>query len=117
MKEQSIRPEKSDFKEDTEINFTSGLEIIRKRFPVSIDIEETELNMMKKCNYNRILLKKQHYNEYCLVELHKGTNSLGFTIFKSDWKDFEKIENDFQDGFSFAPKDCTQIEVIINTLV
>lgn len=117
MRKLNLRPEKSDFEEDTEINFTSGLEIIRKRFPVSVDIEETEWNLMKKFSYNRILLKKQHYNEYCFVELHKSTNGFGFTIFKSDWKDFEKIETDFENGFSFTPKDCTQIEVIMNTLV
>lgn len=117
MKEQNIIPEKSDIKDDTEINFTSGLEIIRKRFPVSVDIKNTEYNLMKKGNYYSMLLKKQHYNEYCLIEIHKGTNSFGFTIFKSDYKDFEKIETDFGNGFSFAPKDCTQIEVVINTLV
>lgn len=117
MRKLNLRPEKSDFKEDSEINFTSRLEIIRKRFPVSVDIKNTECNLMKNGNYYSMLLKKQHYNEYCFVEIHKATNGFGFTIFKSDWKDFEKIENDFQYGFSFAPKDCTQIEVIMNTLV
>ena len=92
------------------------IEIIRKRFPVLIDIQETECNSMKN-NHDRLLLKKEYYNEYCLVEINKGTQQLGFTIFKSDWKDFSKIESDFMEGFSFAPKERSEVFVIMNTLV
>lgn len=97
--------------------FPFSLEIIRKRFPVSIDIQETECNLMLNGNSDRLLLKKEFYNEYCFVEIQKGTNGLGFTIFKSDWKDFEKIESDFQEGFSFAVKDKSEVFTIMNTLV
>jgi len=97
--------------------FPFSLEIIRKRFPVSIDIQETECNLMLNGNSDRLLLKKEFYNEYCFVEIQKGTNGLGFTIFKSDWKDFEKIESDFQEGFSFAVKDKSEVFAIMNTLV
>ena len=96
--------------------FPFSIEIIRKRFPVSIDIQVTECNSMKN-NHDRLLLKKEYYNEYCLVEIHKGTEQLRFTIFKSDWNDFDKIESDFMEGFSFAPKDKSEVFVIMNTLV
>jgi len=96
--------------------FPFSLEIIRKRFPVSVEIKETECDTMKS-NHDRLLFKKEHYNYYCLVEVQLGTQDLGITLFKSDWKDFEKIEYDFNDGFSFLPKDKSEIFVIMNTLV
>jgi len=96
--------------------FTESLEIIRKRFPISVTIEETEYNSMKN-NQDRVLLKKEFYNEYCLVEINKGHQQIYFTIFKSDWKAFEKIENDYCYGFLFAPKDKSEIFVIMNTLI
>ena len=96
--------------------FPFSLEMIKKRFPVFVDIQETECNSMMN-NHDRLLFKKEYYNEYCLVEIHKGTQQLGFTIFKSDWKDFDKIESDFMEGFSFAPKDKSEVFVIMNTLV
>ena len=96
--------------------FPFSIEIIRKKFPVSSDIQETESNLMKN-NYDRLLLKKKNYNEYCLIEVHKGTQQLGFTIFKSDWNTFSQIESDFKEGLSFAPNDKSEVYVIINALV
>jgi|GEM_PF-2283843 len=96
--------------------FPLSLEMIKNRFPVSVEIKETECNTMKS-NHDRLLFKKEHYNDYCLVEVHNGTQGLGITLFKSDWKDFEKIECDFMEGFSFAPKDKSETFVIMNTLV
>jgi len=93
------------------------LEIVRTKFPVSVDIQETECNSMTNGNHDRMLLKKEYYNEYCLVEIQKGTEQFHLTIFKSDWKDFERIESDFMYGFSFVPKDSTETFVIINALV
>ena len=64
-----------------------------------------------------VLFKKEYYNEYCYLEYNKGTNRVSITLFKSDWKDFEKIEDDFMEGFSFAVKDKSETSVIINALV
>ncbi len=86
------------------LDFIKHIEIIRKKFPKSITIEKTECNSLLNGNTDRLLLKKEHYNEYCLAEIPKGTGDFSFTIFKSDWKNFERIESDFMDGFSFAPK-------------
>ena len=97
-------------------DFAEHLLIIRKKFPLVKEIEETEWNTMLQ-NQDRILLKKQHYNDYCFVEICKGTSALSFTIFKSDWIQFKKIESDMGEGFSFAPKDEKETAVIINALV
>ena len=97
--------------------FPEHLEIIRKRFPKSVTIAETECNAMLNSNHDRLLLKKEYYNEYCLVELNKGSEDISFTIFKSNWNVFERIERDFMEGFSFAPKDKSETFVVMNTLV
>jgi len=92
------------------------LEIIRKRYPVSVEIKQTECNTMK-INHDRLLFKKEHYNYYCLVEVNNGNQDLAITLFERERSDFEKIECDFMEGFSFAPKDKSEIFAIINTLV
>lgn len=106
-----------DVKPGLSAAFPEHLEIIMKRFPKLITIDETECNSMQDCNHDRLLFKKEYYNEYCLVEIPKGVDDLSLTIFKSDWKDFERIESDFIVGFSFAPKDKSETFVIMNTLI
>ena len=90
------------------------IEIISTRFPKYIPIQETTCNAMKG---DAMLFKKEYYNEYCYLEYNKGSDSVSITLFKSDWKDFEKIENDFLEGFSFVVKDKSETSVIMNTLV
>lgn len=64
-----------------------------------------------------VLFKKQFYNEYCYLEIDKGSGGVSFTLFKCDWSAFEKIEDEFLNGFSFAVKDKSETFTIINTLV
>ncbi len=92
------------------------IEIIRKKFPVSVEILDTECNIMKG-NRDRLLLKKEHCNDYCLIEVHNGTDDEGFTLFKSDCNDFKDLEIDFMKGFSFVPKNVSETFIIINSLV
>lgn len=110
-------PSPSEAKPLLAIAYPEHLEIIRKRFPVSLDIEETECKAMTNGNFDRLLFRKEFYNEYCLVEIHKGSRDFGITLFKSDWKSFEKIEGDFIEGFSFKPKDKAETFVLMNVLV
>ncbi|HEY5390729.1 MAG TPA: hypothetical protein VIJ57_01345 [Hanamia sp.] len=90
------------------------IEIVSTRFPKYVPIQETKCNAMKE---DAVLFKKEYYNEYCYLEYNKGTGRVSITLFKSDWKDFEKIEGDFLEGFSFAVKDKSETSVIMNTLV
>ena len=90
------------------------VEIVSKRFPKYISIQETKCNAMKE---HGVLFKKAYYNEYCYLEYDKRSHCVLITLFKSDWKDFEKTEDDFLKGFSFAVTDKSETFVIINTLV
>lgn len=95
--------------------FLKHVEIIREKFPNEVTIEETELDIMNIYgNSERLLLKKGYYNEYCFVKMK--SEKIFFTIFKSDWNNFEKIESDFLEGFDFAPKDTADTSVIIQSL-
>ncbi len=92
----------------------SYIEIVRAKFPKSISIEKTKDNVFR----DGLLFRKEHYNDYCFVEYHKSTDSVVFSIFKSDWKTFEKIEGEFLDSaFSFNFKDESQARILLNTLV
>ena len=44
-------------------------------------------------------------------------SSISITLFKNDWKDFEKIEDNFLEGLSFAVKCKLENFLIMNTLV
>ncbi len=91
------------------------IELIRKRFPKYISAEETKANVFRK--KHSALFRKQHYNDYCFVEYTESCSCFSITIFKSDWKDFEKIEGDFLDfSFSFAVT-LKDVETIMNCLV
>lgn len=90
------------------------IEIVNKKFPKYIVIEETQCKAMKS---DAVLFKKQHYNEYCYLEYNKGCDAVSLTFFKCDWSSFEKIESEFLEGFSFCVKDKSETFVLINTLV
>jgi hypothetical protein len=90
------------------------IDLVRKKFPKFISFEKTKDNVFK----NGFLFRKEHYNDYCFVEHHKSTDTIVFSIFKSDWKAFEKIEGDFLDqSFSFNFKDESEAKILLNTLV
>ena len=89
------------------------IEIVSKRFPKYVPIQETKCNAMKE---HAVLFKKEYYNEYCYLEKKKGSDCVLITLFKSDWKDFEKIEDDFLEGFSFTVTDKSETSVIMSTL-
>ena len=93
---------------------TDHIEIVSIKFPKYISIQETKCNVMKR---DAVLFRKEYYNEYCYLEYNKGSDCVTITLFKSDRKDFEKIEEDFLEGFSFAVKDKSETSVIMNTLV
>lgn len=97
--------------------FPISLEIIKKKFPISVEIQETECNSMMIGNIDRLLFKSKYYNHYCFIEIVIKTYELRLTIFKSDHKNFEKIESDFLTGFCFATKDKKDVNAIINSLV
>jgi len=91
------------------------VDIIRKRFPKYISIEETKCNAMKQkyC----ALFRQEHYNEYCFIEYYEGSESYSITLFQSDWKDFERIESDFLNfkiSFSVGLND---LKTIMNCMV
>lgn len=90
------------------------IEIVLSKFPKYVPIQETKYSVMKE---DAVLFKKEHYNEYCYLEYNKRRDSISITLFKCDWKDFEKIEDDFLEGFSFALKDKSETLVIMNALV
>jgi hypothetical protein len=91
------------------------LEVIRKRFPKYISVQETKCNALRK--KHSALFRKQHYNDYCFIEYNEGCSFFSISIFKSDWKDFEKVENDFLDfSFSFAVT-LKDVETIMNCIV
>ncbi len=90
------------------------VDLVRKKFPKFISIEKTEVNAFKE----GLLFRKEHYNDYCFVEHHKSTDTIVLSIFKSDWKAFEKIEGDFLDhSFSFNFNDESEAKTVVNTLV
>ncbi len=92
------------------------IEKICKRFPKYISVEETKCNVMMRGKHSA-LFRKQHYNEYCFIEFDEGCHSYSLTIFKSDWKDFERIEGDFLNfSFSFAVT-FQDVETIMNCIV
>lgn len=77
------------------------VEIIRKRFPKYISPDDTKCNIFRKKDC--VLFRKEHHNEYCLLKYTRGCDSYSITLFKSDWKDWERIEGDFlNNSFSFA---------------
>lgn len=89
--------------------------VIRKSFHKSIFVEETKCNVLRK--KHSLLFRKQHYNDYCFLEYTESCSCYSITIFKSDWKDFEKIEGDFLDfSFSFAVT-LKDVKTIMNCLV
>lgn len=91
------------------------VEIIRKRFPKYIYAEETKCNILRRI-YS-VLFRKEHYNEYCFLEYNKSCESYSLSFFKSDWKDFEKIETDFlYNSISFAVFK-EDLETIMNCIV
>ena len=90
------------------------IEIVSKRFPKYVHTQETKCSAMEE---DVVLFKKEYYNEYCYLEYTKGSDYISITLFKSDWENFEKIESDFLEGFSFAVKDKSETTVIMNTLV
>lgn len=79
-----------------------------------IPIQETKCNALKE---HAVLFRKEDYVEYCYLEYNEGSDNVSITLFKSDWKGFEKIEDDFLERFSFAAKDRSETSVIMNTLV
>ena len=97
----------------TTLPLDDHIEIVSKRFPKYIPIQETKCKAMKE---DAVLFKKEYYNEYCYLEKKKGSDCVLITLFKSDWKDFEKIEDDFLEGFSFTVTDKSETSVIMNTL-
>lgn len=90
------------------------VEIIRKRFPKYISPDDTRDNILRK--KDSVLFRKEHYNEYLFLEYTRSCDSYSITLFKSDWKDFEKIECDFLEGFSFAVNK-SDLHVIMNCIV
>lgn len=90
-------------------------ETIRKKFPKTITLEETEDNVFKR--EKSFLFKKQWYNDYLFLEYHKGTDDYTISLFKSDWIAFERIELDFLNEaitFTITKQD---LETIINCIV
>lgn len=90
------------------------IEIITTKFPIYVLIEETEANIMRS---DAVLFKKQFYNEYCYLAFDQESGGATFTLFKCDWPSFEKIEDEFLEGFSFAVKDKSETLIILNALV
>lgn len=88
--------------------------IILKRFSKIVDLSLIESSIFIK--RNSTLFRKEHYNEYCFLEYTKGSESYSITIFKSDYKSFEKIENDFDDGISFCVNE-DDLKIIMNCIV
>ena len=89
--------------------------LVQKKFSKYVSIQETKCNAMKRGA--GMLLKKQFYNEYCYLEYDQGSGGISLTFFKCDWSDFEKIETEFMEGFSFAVRDRIETGTIINALV
>jgi hypothetical protein len=90
------------------------VDLVRKKFPKFISIEKTNGNAFA----DGLLFRKEHYNDYCFIEHHKSTDTIVFSIFKSAWKAFEKIEGDFLDhSVSFNFRDETQAITLMNILV
>jgi len=91
------------------------IEIVVKKFPKYVPIEETENNCFPMSG---ILFKKEYYNEYAFLEVDRGSGTVSLTLFQSDWKQFEKIANDFVDGHvTFAVSTEGDTKTIINCLV
>lgn len=89
------------------------VDLVRKKFPKFISIEKTDTNAFS----GGLLFRKEHYNDYCFVEHHKSTDTIVFSIFKSDWKAFHKIEGDFLDhSFSFNFKEESEAITLMNIL-
>lgn len=90
------------------------VEIIQKQFPKYVFIEETKENILRM--EDSALFKKEGCNEYCFLEYKRNSGNFNITLFKSDSKDFEIIENHFLEGLSFAVNK-SDLETIMNCIV
>lgn len=89
------------------------IEIVNQKFPQYIPIEETKAQVF---NQAAVLFKEKFQNNYCYLELKEG-ETIELTLFKSDYKHFDKIEDDFlQNGVSFKIINIKQTEIIIYSL-
>jgi len=90
------------------------IEVVRVKFPKYVPIQETPYNAFDKSG---ALYKKEHYNDYCFAEMNKESRGFIITLFQCDWKEFERIEDEFvHHSFSFEILYRTQAESILYCL-
>jgi hypothetical protein len=89
------------------------IEVVNLKFPQYIPIEETEVQVLK---LSAILFKEKFYNNYCYLEL-KNDGQVELSLFKSDNKNFDKIEDDFlENKVTFKIENVKETEIIIYSL-
>ena len=89
------------------------IEIVNLKFPKYVPIEETD---SKVFNQSAVLFREKFQNNYCYLELKKD-GTIELSLFKSDYKHFYKIEDDYlKNAVLFKIKDVNQTEIIIHSL-
>lgn len=93
------------------------IRIVEKKFPIKIEILKTECDSMTSGYDDSLLFRRSYYNDYCLLSIRQISKLPVITLFHSDHKNFERIENDYLDGIVFIPNNDKEISIIIKTLV
>lgn len=93
---------------------TPHIEVVNLKFPQYIPIEETELQVF---DLSGVLFRAKFQNNYCYLKL-KNDKKIELSFFKSDWKQFDKIEQDYlETAIRFNIIDINQTEIIIYSLL
>lgn len=89
------------------------IEIVNLKFSQYIQIEETEAQIF---DLSGVLFRAKFQNNYCYLKL-RNDNKIELSFFKSDWKQFDKIEADYlETAIIFKIIDVKQTEIIIFSL-
>jgi hypothetical protein len=84
---------------------------IQKLYPISVEIETTDLSAFK----NGVLLKRELENLYCFIE---KTSDVFISFFQSGWMPLNKIESDYLEANTcFCASDSEVTRVLMEALV
>jgi hypothetical protein len=84
---------------------------IQKLYPISVEIEATDVSAFK----NGVLLKRELENEYCFIEKF---SDVFISFFQSGWMPLNKIESDYIDcSTTFLVSDPEFTRVLMEALV
>lgn len=89
------------------------VEIIVRKFPKYIPIEETYAHVFK---IDAVLFRESHRNNYCYLELI-SSGYVHLSLFKSNWNNYEMLEEDYlKTAVSFKIGNVSTTEAIIYSL-